>query len=198
MPGCAEGQSFRAALQRRARAAGTDGAWLWGLGALLVGLDEALQVGVVRTAETHLLAPGRGNHGGVARQVGIGADQDEGLALCDAPQLVYLVLRKVWGVGDPDRPVLQRVYGTLVADGLVVEAAVLPDRVVRPPNGRTLVVVHLASGVLSGRTHIVGFYILRSGTTGLLPGVKHRERDEPRHEHDDNHAHYQVCSSGAS
>ena len=100
MPGCAEGLTFRTALQRRARAAGTDGAWLRGLGALLVGLDEALQVGVVRTAETHLLAPGRGNHGGVARQVGIGADQDEGLALCDAPQLVYLVLREVWGVGD--------------------------------------------------------------------------------------------------
>src|SRR5918993_1203224 len=172
MPGCAEGQSFRTALQCRARAAGTDGAWLRGLGALLVGLDEALQVGVVRSAETHLLAPGRGNHGGVARQVGIGADQDEGLALCDAPQLVYLVLRKVWGVGDPDRPVLQGGHGVLVADRLVVVAAVLPDRVVRAPNGWTLVVVHFSFSVLSGWTHVVGPYVVRG--TGLLPGVKHR------------------------
>src|SRR5215217_8170396 len=197
MPGCAEGQSFRAALQRRARAAGTDGAWLWGLGALLVGLDEALQVGVVRTAETHLLAPGRGNHGGVARQVGIRADQDVGLALCDAPQLVYLVLRKVWGVGDPDRPVLQGVYGILVADRFVVEAAVLPDRVVRAPNGWTLGVVHFSFSVLSGLTHVVGLYVVRGTGTGLLPGVKHRERDESRYEHDDNRPYYQVCPSGA-
>src|SRR5215204_6378681 len=198
MPGCAEGQSFRTALQRRARAAGTDGAWLRGLGALLVGLDKALQVGVVRTAQAYLLAPGRGNYGGVARQVRIGADQDVGLALCDAPQLVYLVLRKVWRVGDPDRPVLQGVYGILVADRLVVEAAVLPDRVVRAPNGRTLLVVHFSLGVLSGRAYIVGLYVVRGAGAGLLPGVKHRERNEPRHERDDNRAYYQVCPSGAS
>src|ERR671910_2993923 len=102
MLGCAEGQSFRAALQRRARAAGADGAWLRGLGTLLVGLNKALQIGVVRAAQAYLLAPGRRHHGGVGRQVGIGTDQDVRLTLCDALQFIYLVLRKLWGVGDPD------------------------------------------------------------------------------------------------
>src|ERR671910_33095 len=104
--------------------------------------------------------------------------------------------RRARGAG-PDRAVLQGVYGTLVADWLVVVAAVLPDRVVRPPNGRTLLVVHFASGVLSGRTHIVGLYVLRSGAARLLSGVEHCEGDEPCYEHDDNRAYYQVCPSGA-
>src|SRR5919106_3404159 len=192
----AEGRSFRSALQRGARAAGADGAWLRGLGTLLVGLDKALQVGVVRTAQAYLFTPGRGNHGGVARQVRVGADQDVGLALCDAPQLVYLVLRKIWRVGDPDRPVFQGVYGILVADRLVVEATVLPDRVVCAPNGWTLRVFHLSLGVLSGRAYIVGLYVVRGAGAGLLPGVQHRERDEPRYEQHDNRAYYQVCPAG--
>ena len=126
------------------------------------------------------------------------ADQDVGLALCDAPQLVYLVLRKIWRVGDPDRPVLQGVYGILVADRLVVEATVLPDRVVCAPNGWTLRVIHLSLGVLSGRAYIVGLYVVRGAGAGLLPGVQHRECDEPRYEQHDNRAYYQVCPSGAS
>jgi hypothetical protein len=93
--------------------------------------------------------------------------------------------------------VLQGVYGILVADRFVVVAAVLPDRVVRAPNGRTLLVVHVSSGVLSGRAHVVGLYIVRDTGAGLLPGVQHRERDEPRYENDDYRAYYQVCPSGA-
>src|SRR5829696_1006162 len=184
-------------LLRRARAAGADGSWFGGLGALTVGVDEALQVGVVRAVQAYLFAPGRGNHGGVFGQAGVGADQDVRLALCDVLQLGDLVLRKVGGVGDPDRPVLLGVYGVLVADGLVVEAAVLPDGVVRAPNGWTLVVVHFSFSVLSGRTHVVGLYVVRGAGAGLLPGVKHRERDESRYERDDNRPYYQVCPSGA-
>src|SRR5918997_1275741 len=162
----------RLKLKRRARAAGADGSRFRGLGTLLVGLDKALQVGVVRAAQAYLLAPGRGNDGGVGRQVGVGADQDKGLALCDALQFIYLVLREVWGVGDPDCPVLQGVSGTLVADRLAVVAAILPDRVVLAPRGWILRVVHFSFGVLSGRAHVVGLYVVRGAGAGLLPGVK--------------------------
>src|SRR5215204_1750014 len=170
------------ALRCCARAAGTDGTWLGGLGTLLVGLDKALQVGVVRSAKAYLLAPGRGHHGGVAGQVRIGADQDVGLALCYVLELVYLVLRKVGGVGDPDRTVLQGVYGVLVADGLVVEAAVLPDGVVRTAGRRTLLVIHVSFGVLACRTNVVGLYVLGGAAGRLLSGVKYRKSDEAAHE----------------
>src|SRR5215212_9019989 len=112
-----------------ARAAGADGAGLGGLGAETVGLDEAFQVGVVGTVEGDLLAPRRGHDGGI--EAGIGADEYVGLALGDVLQLRYLIPREVGGVGDPDRTVLQGVNGVLVADGLVVVAAILPDGIVR-------------------------------------------------------------------
>src|SRR5215212_7918471 len=126
-------------------ATGADGAGLGGLGADAVGLDEALQVGVVGAVEGDLLAPGRGHHGGF--EAGIGADEDVGLALGDVLQLRYLVLREVGGVGDPDRTVLQGVDGVLVADGLVVVAAILPDGIVRASGRRILLVVYVCGRV---------------------------------------------------
>jgi hypothetical protein len=69
--------------------------------------------------------------------------------LGDVLQLRYLILREVGGVGDPDRTVLQGVDGVLVADGLVVVAAVLPDGVVRAPGRRSLVVVYVCRRVLA-------------------------------------------------
>src|SRR5215207_4872325 len=183
-------------LLRRARAAGADGSWFGGLGALTVGVDEALQVGVVRAVQAYLFAPGRGDHGGVFGQAGVGADQDVRLALCDVLQLGDLVLRKVGGVGDPHRPVLLGVYGVLVADGLVVEAAVLPDGVVWAPGWGGLLVVHVSLGVPAGRADVVCLYVLGGATGGLLPGVDHGERDEPPHEQHDNRAYYKVSPSG--
>src|SRR5215213_1188108 len=152
-------------------ATGTDGAWLGGLGADAVGLDEALQVGVVGAIEGDLLAPGRGHHGGV--KAGIGADEDVGLALGGVLQLRYLVLREVGGVGDPDRTVLQGVDGVLVADGLVVEAAVLPDGIVCPSDGGTLLVVHVGGRVLACGADVVGLYVVGGAAGGLLPGVEY-------------------------
>ena len=119
------------------------------------------------------------------------------MALCDVLQLVHLVLREVGGVGDPDRPVLQGVYGILVADGLVVVAAVLPDRVVWSSGRWGLLVVHISGRVLARSAYVVGLYVAGGASARLLPGVHHRERYEPRHEQDDNRAHYQVCPSGA-
>src|SRR5829696_6120942 len=163
-------------LLRRAGATGTDGAWLGGLGANAVGLDEALQVGVVGGVEGDLLAPGRGHHGGF--EAGIGADEDVGLALGDVLQLRYLILREVGGVGDPDRTVLQRVDGVLVADGFVVVAAILPNGIVRPPDRRTLVVVYVCGRVLARGADVVCLDVVWGAAGRLLPGVEHRQRDK--------------------
>src|SRR5829696_4556694 len=185
-------------LLRCAGAAGADGARFRGLGTLPVGLDEALQVRVFRAVEAFLFAPRRCHHRGAGGQIRIGADQDVGAVLCDVLQVCYLVLREVWGVGDPDRPVLQGVDGVLVADRLVVVAAVLPDRVVLATYGRALLVIHVPRGVLAGGTDVVGLYVAWGAAGGLLPGVDYCERDEPADEKDDDRANDQVSRSGAS
>src|SRR5215204_2092755 len=182
-------------LLRRAGATGTDGAWLGGLRANAVGLDEALQVGVVGGVEGDLLAPGRGHHGGF--EAGIGADEDVGLALGNVLQLRYLILREVGGVGDPDRTVLQGVDGVLVADGLVVVAAILPDGIVRASGRRILLVVYVRGRVLARGADVVGLYVVGGAAGGLLPGVVHRERDEPADEEDDDRTNDKVHPSGA-
>ena len=91
-------------LLRRARAAGTDGSRLRVLGTQAVGLDKAIQVGIVGAVEGDLLTPGRGHHGGF--EAGIGADEYVGPALGDVLQLCYLILREVGGEAIVDCTVL--------------------------------------------------------------------------------------------
>src|SRR5918994_888392 len=183
------------ALLRRARAPGTGRAWVGGLGADAVGFDEALQVGVVGAVEGDLLAPGRRHHGGF--EAGIGADEDVGLALGGVLQLRYLILREVGGVGDPDRTVLQGVDGGFVADGLVVIAAILPDGIVRASGRRILLVVYVRGRVLARGADFVGLYVVGGAAGGLLPGVKHRQRDKPADKEDDDRANDKVDPFGA-
>src|SRR5215207_2653444 len=59
----------------------------------------------------------------------IGARKQALLALHDLAQLVFLILREVRLVGDPHRPVLHSMHGLFVWHRLLVEARVLPDRV---------------------------------------------------------------------
>src|SRR5215203_2623133 len=176
-------------------ATGTDGAWFGGLGADAVGFDEAFQVRVVGTVEVDLLAPGRGHHGGF--EAGIGAGEDVGLALGDVLQLRYLILREVGGVGDPDRTVLQRVDGVLVADGFVVVAAILPNGIVRPPDRRTLVVVYVCGRVLARGADVVCLDVVWGAAGRFLPYGEHRERDEPADDEDDDRTNDKVHPSGA-
>jgi hypothetical protein len=65
-----------------------------------------------------------------------------GLAPGHLPELIYLLLGKPRTVGDPYSPVLHGVNGVLVADGIGIEAAVLPEGCVLSPYRRVLLVTH--------------------------------------------------------
>ena len=70
------------------------------------------------------------------------------------------------------------MHCVLVADRLRIETTVLPHRVVRSPGRGTLVIVHVAFGMLTGRAYVVGLDTLWRAAHRFLAGVHDDQRGE--------------------
>lgn len=83
------------------------------------------------------------------------ADQDVAAWGVELREFLDFVFGQVGPVGDPDRAVFQRVDGVEVAQRGVVDAAVLPGRVVVAAHGRALLVVDVFGDVLPGQSGVL-------------------------------------------
>ncbi len=176
--------------------AGTGRAGFGGLGTLTEGLDEPVEILAVGFLYLCLLAPGRGDDWGGKV---FGRAYEEVVSICrPVAEVLYLAFREVFGVGDPDRPVLQTVYGVLVWNRLWIVSTVLPDGIVLAARRRILVVIDLVLGVTTGFTDIDILDRVRWGARRFLSGVYYGEKnetpDKQRRYHPDNY----VRTAGAA
>src|SRR5699024_5729419 len=123
--------------------------------ALAVLLHEALEPRVVRRVELQLVAPGADDDRRVHLAL-VGGEQGVGVR-GGLLELLHLGLGQTGLVGDPHGAVLEGVDGMLIGKGLVVDAAVHPDRVVLAAGGRRLAVVDGPLGVLEALV-VVGLH----------------------------------------
>jgi len=123
-------------------------------------VHEAPQARIVRALEFELDSPGGDDHGrGLAR---IRA-QYHVVLLAVGTQRLDLPLWQVGAVGDPDYAVVQAVDGVPILYGLLVEAAVLPQRIVVPVGWRLSAVLDRSLDGMVGRGR-VDFYPRSAGS----------------------------------